>query len=100
MQKLRPTYDQKYTKYINQNILGPTKNARFFLGTTHSQNRQIVWDSVRKLAYDIRKKNFYNYLNHYRKSIDPTLNLHVHTHTRARLTTLFPGYPGKPVPEW
>jgi len=36
----------------------PTKNARFFLGTIHLQSSKIVRDSVRKLAYDIPKRNF------------------------------------------
>ena len=33
------------------------KNARLFLGTILLQNRKIVWDSVRKLAYNIPKRN-------------------------------------------
>ena len=36
----------------------PTKGARFFLGAIHLQSCKIVLDSVRKLAYDIRKRNF------------------------------------------
>jgi len=36
----------------------PTKGARFFLGTIHLQTYKIVRDSVRKLAYDIPKRNF------------------------------------------
>jgi len=39
-----------------QNIL--TKGARLFLGTIHLQSCKIVWESVRKLAYDIPKKIF------------------------------------------
>jgi len=33
------------------------KGARLFLGTVHLQNHKIVSDCVRKLAYDIRKRN-------------------------------------------
>ena len=36
----------------------PTEGARFFLGTIHLQICKIAWDSVRKLAYDIPKRNF------------------------------------------
>jgi len=36
----------------------PTKGARFLLGTIHLQTCKIVLDSVRKLAYDIPKRNF------------------------------------------
>ena len=36
----------------------PTKGARLFLGTIHLQSCKIVWDSIRKLAYDIPKINF------------------------------------------
>ena len=36
----------------------PAKGARFFLGTIHLQNCKIVLDCVRKLAYDIPKRNF------------------------------------------
>ena len=35
-----------------------TKKARIFLGTIHLQNRKIVQDSFRKLAYDIPKRGF------------------------------------------
>ena len=28
-------------------------NGRLFIGTIYVQNRKIVWDSVRKLAYDM-----------------------------------------------
>jgi len=49
MLKLRMTYDE---------------GARLFFGTIHMQNRKIVWDSVRKLAYDIPVV-----VSHYRKSI-------------------------------
>jgi len=34
------------------------KNARFFIGMIHLQTCLIVWNSVRKLANDIPKKNF------------------------------------------
>ena len=44
-----------------------TKDARLFSGTSHLQNRKI-WDSVRTLAYDIRKRN-QSVVSHYRKSI-------------------------------
>ena len=37
-----------------QNIL---RRAQGFLGTIHLENRKIVRDSVRKLAYNIRKRN-------------------------------------------
>jgi len=30
----------------------------FSYGTIHLQSCKIVWDSVRKLAYDIPKRNF------------------------------------------
>ena len=33
-------------------------NERLFIGTIHVQNRNVVGDSVRKLAYDIPKINF------------------------------------------
>jgi len=33
-------------------------NGRLFIGTIHVQNRNIVGDSVRKLAYDIPQRNF------------------------------------------
>jgi len=33
------------------------KDARLFLGKIHLQNHNIVRDSVRKLAYDILKRN-------------------------------------------
>ena len=36
----------------------PTKGARLFLSTIHLQSCKIVWDSVRKLAYNIPKRNF------------------------------------------
>jgi len=35
-----------------------TKGVRLFLGTIHLQSCKIVWDSIRKLAYDIPKINF------------------------------------------
>jgi len=36
----------------------PTKDVRLFLGTIHLQTCKIFLDSVRKLAYDIPKRNF------------------------------------------
>jgi len=36
----------------------PTKDARLFLITIHLQSCKIVWDIIRKLAYDIPKRNF------------------------------------------
>jgi len=53
MSKLRSTYDGRliYKKH-------PAKGARLFLGTIHLQTYKIVRDSVRKLAYDIPKRNF------------------------------------------
>jgi len=46
----RLTIDVSSTKHL-------TKEARLFLGTIHLQNRKIVRDSVRTLAYDIPKRN-------------------------------------------
>jgi len=54
MRKLRSTYDGRLI-YKKKH---PTKDARLFLGTIHLQSCKIVWDSVRKLAYDIPKRNF------------------------------------------
>jgi len=42
--------DVRFTKHL-------TKDVRLFLGTIHSQNRKIVSDGVRKLAYDIPMRN-------------------------------------------
>ena len=36
----------------------PTKGARLLLGTINLQSCKIVWDSVRKLAYNISKRIF------------------------------------------
>jgi len=33
-------------------------NEKLFIGKVHAQNRNIVGDSVHKLAYDIPEKNF------------------------------------------
>jgi len=33
-------------------------NEKLFIGKIHVQNRDIVGDSVRKLAYDIPERNF------------------------------------------
>jgi len=49
------TIDLRRTSNL-QNIL--RRAARLFLGTTHLQSCKIVSDSVRKLAYDIPKRNF------------------------------------------
>ena len=54
-------HNAKVTIYLRRtsnllNIL--TKNAGLLLSTIHSQNCNIVWDSVYKLAYDIPKRNF------------------------------------------
>jgi len=43
-------------------------NGKLFIGKIHVQNRNIVGDGVRKLAYDIPEK-FQHVLSHYRKSI-------------------------------
>jgi len=53
MPKLRRTDDGRlqFTEHF-------TTNARLFLGTIYLQNRQIVGDSVRILAYDIPKRIF------------------------------------------
>ena len=52
MLKLRMTYDERLIYKTSD------EGARLFLGTIHMQNRKIVWDSVRKLAYDIPERNF------------------------------------------
>jgi len=52
MPKLRSTYDGHLiykTSYEGHKV---------FLGTIYLQSCKIVWDSVRKLAYDIPKRNF------------------------------------------
>jgi len=51
MPKLRSAYDGRLiykTSYEGRKV---------FLGTIHLQSCKIVWDSVRKLAYDIPKRN-------------------------------------------
>jgi len=53
MPKLRSTYDGRLILQKH-----PTKGARLFLSTIHLQSCKIVWNSVRKLAYDIPKRNF------------------------------------------
>ena len=53
MRKLRSTYDGRLiykTSYTEW-------KTTFQMGTIHVQNRNIVWDSVRKLAYDIPMRN-------------------------------------------
>jgi len=37
-------------------------NGKLFVGKIHVQNRNIVGDSVRKLAYDIPERNFGTFL--------------------------------------
>ena len=49
------TIDLRRTSNLQKH---PTKGARLFLGTIHLQSCKIVRDSVRKLAYDIPKRNF------------------------------------------
>jgi len=52
MPKLRSTYDGRliYKTFY--------KGRKAFLGVIHLQSCKIVWDSVRKLAYNIPKRNF------------------------------------------
>jgi len=45
------TTDVKFTKHL-------TMNGKLFVGKIHVQNRNIVGDSVRKLAYNIPEINF------------------------------------------
>jgi len=52
MSKLRSTYDGRLIYKTSY------EERKDFLGTIHLQNRKIVWDSVRKLAYDIPKIGF------------------------------------------
>jgi len=52
MPKLRSTYDGRLIYKTSY------KGRKAFLGTIHLQSCKIVWDSVRKLAYDIPKRNF------------------------------------------
>jgi len=47
MPELRSTYDGRLIYETSY-----TKGARLFLGTIHLQSCKIVWDSVRKLAYE------------------------------------------------
>jgi len=58
----------RFTKYLTTILWLPYDNAKItidlrrasnsqgFLGTIHLQDRKIVWDSVRKSAYDIPKR--------------------------------------------
>jgi len=55
---LRQSYDNAIVTTKDQITKHLTKNARLFLGTIHLQHRKIQLDSVRKLAYDIPKRNF------------------------------------------
>jgi len=52
MPKLRSTYDGRLIYKTSY------EKRKAFLGTIHLQNHKIVWDSVRKLAYDVAKTNF------------------------------------------
>jgi len=52
MLKPRSTYDRHLIYKTSYN------EWEVFIGMIHVQNRKIVWDSVRKLAYDIPKTNF------------------------------------------
>ena len=53
MPKLRSTYDGRLIYKTSYN-----ENGKLFIGKIHVQNRNIVGDSVRKLAYDIPERNF------------------------------------------
>ena len=59
---LRQSYDNaKVTIDLRRTSIfakHPTKRARLFLSTINLQSCTIVWDSIRKLAYDIPKINF------------------------------------------
>ena len=52
MQKLRSTYDGHLIYKTSYN------EWKAFIGKIHVQNRNIVGDSVRKLAYNIPERNF------------------------------------------
>ena len=52
MQKLRSTYDGHLIYKTSYN------EWKVFIGKIHVQNRNIVGDSVRKLAYNIPERNF------------------------------------------
>jgi len=41
----------RFTKHL-------TMNGKLFTGKIHVQNRNVVGDGVRKLAYDIPERNF------------------------------------------
>ena len=43
-------------------ILTITVNGKLFMGKIRVQNRNVVGDSVRKLAYDIPERNFSTFL--------------------------------------
>jgi len=51
MPNLRSTYDGRLIYQTSY------EERKLFLGTIHLQNRKIVSDSVRKLPYDIPKRN-------------------------------------------
>jgi len=51
----------RFTKYLTSYdnlMIHLTMNGKLFIGEIHVQNRNIVVDSVRKLAYDIPERNF------------------------------------------
>jgi len=52
---VKVTIDLRRTSNLHEH---PMQGARLFLGTIHLQSRKIVRNSVRKLAYDIPKRNF------------------------------------------
>ena len=54
MPKLRSTYDRCL---IHKTAYEGRKAFLRYTGTIHLQNRKIVCDSVRRLAYDIPKRN-------------------------------------------
>ena len=63
MQKLRSTYDGRLIHKTSY------EERKVFLSTIHSQNRKIVWDSVRKLAIQYPWEKFQHIVSHHRKSI-------------------------------
>jgi len=52
MPKLRSTYEGRLIYKTSYN------DRKLFIGKIHVQNRNIVGDSVRELAYDIPERNF------------------------------------------
>jgi len=58
---LRQSYDNlKVSIDLDGRLIYKTsyEERKVFLSTIRSQNRKIVWDSVRALAYDIPERNF------------------------------------------